>query len=218
MEIPLKAGRPLFVVGPNGSGKSALIQHAVRTIGTDNVRRISAHRQTWLQSGDIDLTPQARRGFEESRIREEREDIYRWQEWAPEQQLGSVLFDLVAKDNDLARRIMEHTYAEDQEAVDTIKDSERPVFGQLNNLLKSSGLAVTIENAAGEEILARHQNASEPYSIAQMSDGERNAVILAASVLTVEANTILLIDEPERHRLLSRSFQHCLPNVPTVLL
>ena len=32
-----------------------------------------------------------------------------------------------------------------------------------------------------------------------MSDGERNAAIIAATVLTVEAGTTLLIDEPERH-------------------
>ena len=32
-----------------------------------------------------------------------------------------------------------------------------------------------------------------------MSDGERNAAIIAATVLTVESETVLLIDEPERH-------------------
>ena len=35
--------------------------------------------------------------------------------------------------------------------------------------------------------------------MAQMSDGERNAAIIAATVLTVESGTVLLIDEPERH-------------------
>ena len=35
--------------------------------------------------------------------------------------------------------------------------------------------------------------------MAEMSDGERNAVILVASVLTVESGKVLLIDEPERH-------------------
>ena len=94
---------------------------------------------------------------------------------------------------------MEHTYASNQEAVGQIINSERPIFDQLNSLLGMGGLAVTIENAAGEEILAHHQGARESYSIAQMSDGERNAVILAANVLTVDSGIILLIDEPERH-------------------
>jgi energy-coupling factor transporter ATP-binding protein EcfA2 len=39
----------------------------------------------------------------------------------------------------------------------------------------------------------------EPYSTAQLSDGERNALPIAADVLTAPAGTLLLIDEPERH-------------------
>ena len=35
--------------------------------------------------------------------------------------------------------------------------------------------------------------------MAQMSDGERSAVLLAAEVLTAQSGSLLLIDEPERH-------------------
>ena len=35
--------------------------------------------------------------------------------------------------------------------------------------------------------------------MAQLSDGERNAFLLAADVLTAKPGTLLLIDEPERH-------------------
>ncbi|WP_442947933.1 AAA family ATPase [Nostoc sp.] len=38
-----------------------------------------------------------------------------------------------------------------------------------------------------------------PYSIAELSDGERNALLIAANVLTVKNGTLVLIDEPERH-------------------
>ncbi len=37
------------------------------------------------------------------------------------------------------------------------------------------------------------------YSIAELSDGERNALLIAATVLTAKAGEILFIDEPERH-------------------
>ena len=83
--------------------------------------------------------------------------------------------------------------------MERIVNHERPVFARINDLLHLSGLAVSIENSAGEEILARHRDATEPYSIARMSDGERNAVIIAANVLTAKGGTVLLIDEPERH-------------------
>ncbi len=113
--------------------------------------------------------------------------------------MSAALFDLVAKENYLGRRIMAHTYAGQSDAVDKLIADESPVFLQLNKLLRVAGLAVTVEDSAGEEILARHKQATEPYSIAQMSDGERNAVILAANVLTVDPGIVLLIDEPERH-------------------
>ena len=73
------------------------------------------------------------------------------------------------------------------------------MFDEINNLIALAGLAITIENSEGEELLARRIASKETYSIAQMSDGERNAVILAANVLTVNAGILLLIDEPERH-------------------
>jgi hypothetical protein len=37
------------------------------------------------------------------------------------------------------------------------------------------------------------------YSIARLSDGERNALLIAANVLTAKPGTLILIDEPERH-------------------
>ena len=189
----------IFIVGANGSGKSALIQQAVKEFGADKVRRISAHRQTWMESGAIDMTAQTRRQFDQNLHGEEQDDRYRYSEWAPAERISSVLFDLTAKENDLARRIANAVYDNDQDAVNRIRDKERRVFDQLNELLTLGGLKITIENSAGEELLARHSQSTLPYSIAYMSDGERNAMIIAANVLTVEAGTILLIDEPERH-------------------
>ena len=58
---------------------------------------------------------------------------------------------------------------------------------------------VSLENVEGEEIRAKHGSDGATFSMAQMSDGERNAAIIAATVLTVEPGTVLLIDEPERH-------------------
>ena len=74
-----------------------------------------------------------------------------------------------------------------------------PLFEQLNELLALGTLPVSLENSEGEEILARHGNDSVSFSIAQMSDGERSAALIAATVLTVKPETVLLIDEPELH-------------------
>ena len=59
-------------------------------------------------------------------------------------------------------------------------------------------LTVSLHNEDDVEIVARHGDGA-PFGIDRMSDGERNAAIIAATVLTVKAGTILLVDEPERH-------------------
>ena len=199
LEVTLEADSRLFIVGPNGSGKSSLIQYAVTSLGPQNVRRISAHRQTWLASGDISITPRNRREIGPELSNQQGRADSRWLDRNGEQQLSSVLFDLVAKDNDQARRITAQARANNYSGVKRIVNDEPGVFDQINRLLSQAGLAIAIENSKSEELLARRIESNQTYSIAQMSDGERNAVILAANVLTVDAGILLLIDEPERH-------------------
>ena len=106
---------------------------------------------------------------------------------------------MVAKENARARSIARYIDGQDsQRAVEFASESESP-FDQLNELLALGTLVVSLQNSKDEEILAWHKNDGTSFSIAQMSDGERNAAIIAATVLTVEPETVLLIDEPERH-------------------
>ena len=207
--IPQNSGQPLqmsledhdrlFIVGANGSGKSALIQHLVSSNPGKKIRRISAHRQTWFQSGSIDLTPQSRKQFAQDSTNLEVLNEARWQDFDAEKRQSAVLFDLVSKANTRARLITRYVDSGNTgEAEKTSAESPSP-FDQLNELLGIGTLAVTLENSNDEEILARHRDGNAPFSIAQMSDGERNAAILAATVLTVEPGTVLLVDEPERH-------------------
>lgn len=73
------------------------------------------------------------------------------------------------------------------------------LFGQINGLFQRASLPVSIELSEDGDIVAHHRSQRETYSIARMSDGERNALLVAATVLTMEPETTLLIDEPERH-------------------
>ena len=199
LTISLQADDHLFVVGPNGSGKSALIQHLVSSHQGRNIRRISAHRQTWLDSGSLNLTPLRRRQFEEQSTDSERNYESRWRDQNSQQKQSAVLFDLVAKENTRARSITNLVDQDQLEKATKLAAESVSVFKQLNSLLELGTLLVTLENSKDEEILAKHRSSSVSYSIAQMSDGERNAAIIGATVLTVEPGTVLLIDEPERH-------------------
>ena len=199
LPISLQSSGRLFIVGPNGSGKSALIQHLLTGDQGRIIRRISAHRQTWLGSGSLDLTPLGRKQFGEEDTDIERNYEALWQEYNAERKQSAVLFDLVAKENTRARSITSYVDNKDLEEASRLAYESVSVFTQLNDLLSLGTLLIALENSNDEEILARHRLADSPYSIAQMSDGERNAAIIGATVLTADPGTVLLIDEPERH-------------------
>ena len=199
LPVSLQPGDRLFIVGPNGSGKSALIQHFVSGHQSQNIRRISAHRQTWLGSDSFDFTPLRRKQFEEQNTNLEREYEALWQEYNAEQKQAAVLFDLVAKESARANSITGFVDSKDLKGAAKRAVESVSVFKQLNDLLSLGTLLIDLEKSNDEEILARHRNTNTSYSIAQMSDGERNAAIIGATVLTVNPGTVLLIDEPERH-------------------
>ena len=199
LPISLEAGDRLFIVGANGSGKSALIQHFVSSNRRKPIKRISAHRQTWFQSGSIDLTPQSRKQFDQDDPNLEAQDQARWRDDYAQRRQSAVLFDLIAKENARARLIAGHVDSGNVGEAEETSAKSRSPFDQLNELLAIGMLAVTLENSDDKELLARHRAGKAPFSIAQMSDGERNAAIIAATVLTVDPGTVLLIDEPERH-------------------
>ena len=199
LSVPLKCGDRLFMVGANGSGKSALIQHFVESLPRENIRRVTAHRQTWLQSGNVDLTPQGRKNIDEQTTQQELQSEARWTDQHGQQKLSAVLFDLVAKKNARNDTIAQHVDNQDCKAAVEVASQLVAPFDQMNELLALGTLMVSLELSGGEKITARHRHSNTPFSIAEMSDGERSAAIIAATVLTVEPGTVLLIDEPERH-------------------
>ena len=199
LPISLDPGEQLYLVGANGSGKSALLQHWITADDASNVKRIAAHRQTWLQSGSLDFTARGRRDFESNRIQWDRQYEARWVDYDASSRQSAVLFDLVAKDNTRAREIANLVDNKQPEQAAELSSTSESSFKQLNDLLALGNLGVSLSNANDEEIVTERKDNNATYSIAQMSDGERGAALIAAEVLTVDPGTIMLIDEPERH-------------------
>ena len=198
IELTVKNGNPLFIVGANGSGKSALIQQFVSENSNNRVKWISAHRQTWLASGDIDLTPAQRDQYEGARLRFNSSRAARWKDSNAGENLSAILFDLVAKASARSDSIAHHVDNHDIPRAQEISAESLSPFVQINKLLALGTLTITLEKPNHRNLLARHPQ-GEPFSVAEMSDGERNAMIIAAHVITAESGTVLLIDEPERH-------------------
>lgn len=206
LSLTLEDGDQLFVVGANGSGKSALLQHWISSDGEGKIRhgegkirRISAHRQTWFESGGINLTPDDRRRFDiMGGIYERRPDAL-WKDRHSARKQSAILFDLVEKEHIRTRSIVSHVGRGDAEKAAKVASESPSPFDRVNELLEKGMLDISIRVSSDGEMLASRGNTGQAFSIVQMSDGERNALIVAATVLTVKPGTVLLIDEPERH-------------------
>ena len=120
-----------------------------------------------------------------------------WRDHTGAETHAAVLFDLVAAENKRARSIAGYVENGKIKCAEKAANAASP-FTRLNDLLALGTLRVSLHNPDDVEIVARKGSGST-FGIERMSDGERNAVIMAATVLTVDPGTTLLIDEPERH-------------------
>ena len=111
----------------------------------------------------------------------------------------AVLSDLIDKENFQARTIRDLVRGHDISKARELSSRSVSPFEQINELFRAGNLSATLLLSHDGQILAHHGDEDKTFSIAQMSDGERSAVIMAATVLTIEPGTVLLIDEPERH-------------------
>ena len=196
LTLGVAAGEMLFILGANGTGKSSLMQ-ALASSNNDKTRRITAHRQTWFRSGSPEFTGKQRADYERNVVNYDRQATARWMDDYSQERAQMAIYDLVNSENVRARNITRAVDAKKSEEVVALSAKDG-AFLILNRLLRLSNLDIAVSVEANDEIMAT-RHGSKPYSIAKLSDGERNAILIAANVLTVPAGTLLLIDEPERH-------------------
>jgi len=196
-EIGLADGAVVFIVGANGSGKSALVTHLSKSTGTIKTVRIAAHRQSWLSSSSVDLTPKARKDLQQNITQRDRQDDSRWKDDYAQPRTQVALFDLANAQNAVSRAIHDLLKAGEDDEAKSMAMKPSPLEA-MNDILSVSTLTVRLSIHEDGDILAQHGD-GPTFSISLLSDGERNAVMLAAQVLTAEPETLFLIDEPERH-------------------
>jgi hypothetical protein len=170
---------------------------ALANANSAKARRISAHRQTWFTSGAITLSPADRRNTGQNIIGQDQQPYSRWRDVYAEARAFIAIYDLIEAENVRARRITEAVDTKNIELAQTLSKEGAPIK-VINELLRLSNIPIVLSIKANEEVVASKSD-SPPYSIAQLSDGERNALLIAANVLTVTPGTLILIDEPERH-------------------
>lgn len=196
LSFTIDAGETLFVLGANGTGKSNLMQR-FSSLHSGSAHRISAHRQTWLSSGALDITPAGRSNVAQNIANFDMEPTSRWKDNYSERRPAVALYDLIEAENARARSITAAVDSADFDLAKKLSKEEAPIK-VINELYRLSNIPIQISADQNGQILAS-KSGSPPYSVAELSDGERNALFIAADILTLKAGTLVLIDEPERH-------------------
>lgn len=196
LQLTLKCGDALYLLGANGSGKSSLVTKIYHQY-VSSAKRIAAHRQTWFTSNTVDITAQNRADLERDNRNQDAQPYSRYRDSNPAGRAGMAIFDLIDADITLDRRIASAVRGNDLEAAKTAATGLSPIQ-TINELMRLSNIPVSIKIEPGQKIMA-HRQGGPSYSVAELSDGERNAFLIAADVLTAKPGSLIIIDEPERH-------------------
>jgi ABC-type cobalamin/Fe3+-siderophores transport system ATPase subunit len=195
-DIELNNGEFLFVLGANGTGKSSLMLNFYSP-HQKVARRIVSHRQNWFESGGLNMTAQQRTNTGSNIQSQDAGPHSRWKDDYAAQRASMAIYDLIDAENVRARGIARAADAKDLKEVQKLAAMQSPL-SKINTLLKLSNLPIELSIEEGQKLNAS-RNGGQRYDVAELSDGERNALLIASNVLTAPAGTLFVIDEPERH-------------------
>ena len=202
VSVDLKPGSNLFVVGPNGSGKSALMSHWVMNCG-GNIKIIRAHRNNCMPSSGIVMSAEQRLSDERNYMAFQKQHDSRYSDTNARMIINIGLFDLIASENAFAIRAKKAINKNSSNRDEKLRNLEeefneqKSTIGKLNNIFEHGSLNIQISISDNQQIQASKNG--NTFEAAQLSDGERNALILSCQVLCAPEGTIFFIDEPEQH-------------------
>ena len=196
LPLQLEAGQVLFVLGANGTGKSSLI-HRFARLNQDNVRKIAAHRQTWMNTDALDMTPADKLQTEDQIKMGDTCQESRYRDPFAGRRTSVTIYELIDAENVRARAMQGAYDAGNMESLQKAAKEEAPI-AIINELLLQSSIPIKISIQKNERVMASKGGGHE-YSVTELSDGERNVLLIAGNVLTAPQGTLLIIDEPERH-------------------
>jgi ABC-type ATPase involved in cell division len=179
--IELKPSAALFLVGANGSGKSALLNK----IFQDNLNlstRIWASRTNTFQNEKPAISAMPTYSQVSNNYTQFTTPILRTKD----------PFGHSSGDGSVSRLV-----ASQLEYLSGRGSGVLSPLDTINKLLFEVGIEIKLETA-GLELKATKNN-SESFELSHLSDGERNAILLAAECISVPNSWTILIDEPEKN-------------------
>ena len=195
----------VIIIGANGTGKSKLGAW-IEQQNLENVHRIGAQRnlnfnenialKSYSQAEDFVFW-----GTDEANIKAQKGCRWGWGQYTTKlmDDFENVLAALIALKNNENEDFVKACKSAEQEhiqkpqtpvtAIDVLQAIWNEVFPQRQLSVDDSKFYASFEK----------DSTTIKYSANQMSDGERSVLYLAAQVLCVPNNKILIIDEPEIH-------------------
>lgn len=202
-------------MGANGTGKSSLMDLIARS-HRQHVSRIYAHRNVTLDSSSVSFTGADRNSYEQSMRGFFAQANSRFQNPYGSQTVNSVLYDIHAAETAFSIAQLKKLKAADPRdqagiAIWDRAQNEFSPFQRLEQILHGAGLRLSLSVDERGTIKAVREG-HDPYGVNELSDGERSAFLLAATVVTAPIGALILIDEPERHlhRSISSPLIHAL--------
>lgn len=191
--VTVESGEVLLIAGPNGVGKSALLESLYRSMPPQTARYIPGHRQIYFNES-----------WETARsdLRHLLEAIYggvanttRYRDHQAEDQFRLIIKSFVDQSSFAAHQTVEEMKSSGQGQGNLTHRTS--LYDKLNNVFELANMAVRFAPSLDRGICAVRGNMQ--YDIEALSDGERAALYISAAFITQRPNTILFIDEPEKH-------------------
>lgn len=195
VQVPVRAGNPIFILGRNGTGKSALVNRlAAEWLG--KVVYMPGSRPSYFDQESLSMTPASRREFGRNLSYYDSSDT-RWKSLAGTSRNEKAIHDLQAAETQYKLDAANQIKAEgsSSSAIARLQADSSPL-DIVNSVLAQANLAVQLEIDGAE---LRAKQADSLYSYARMSDGERASLVFAAEVVAAQPGVVFLIDEPELH-------------------
>lgn len=192
ISLGVRPGEIILVAGPNGVGKSALLSSLFRSLPKDAGTYLPGHRQIYFNSS-WDSIGQSVAKLNQT-LFQQSEQFSRFKSSWAEEHFKSTLRKLLNNESAFNKSFRESVAASPAQADSaTIKNSP---LDTLNVIFRASRFPVRFILTVDGISVTRD---SSIYSIDALSDGERAALFLAAAFIVQEKDTVLLIDEPEKH-------------------
>ena len=196
LNLEISLGETIFVLGANGTVKSGLINR-IFSENSERAYSIYAHRQNWFPPGATAISAQQKIDLENSIKSGDTSPDARWNDGQAVQRPRVAIYNLIDSENTRSRKIAKAVDQKDIDLAKKLSQEEAPIK-VINELLRLANIQISIDVREDQEIIATKPG-FEPYGISRLSDGERSALLIAANVLTIKTNTLIIIDEPERH-------------------